>query len=120
MAVGTQTSKGAVDQSLTDLAVTLRNLAQKAANMETMLNAAASGDVIAALAAIGYSTTPDPTKPNPGGLSDAAYAAQFLGYMSTMSGIYYGQVQQGGTDGTGATLFDFNTALAPLWGGQLG
>ena len=72
---------------------------------------------MAALTAIGYSNAPDPA--NPGGVSDAALAAQYLGYMSTLGGIYYGVVQQGGTGGTGATTFNFDNALSPLWAGRL-
>lgn len=34
-----------------------------------------------------------------------------IGYLSTLAGIFYGTVQQGGTGGTGATTFDFDDAL---------
>jgi hypothetical protein len=115
MAVGTQTNKGAIDASLTDLAVTLRNLAQKANNLMTPLQA--SGEPIATvLAQLGYAT--DANAANPGGLSDADYAAQLVGYMSTMSGVYYGQIAIANPDGTTAAI-NFNTALSPTWGGQI-
>ena len=115
MAVGGQASKAGIDASLTDLAVSLRNLAQQARNLETMANA--NGEPIEALVAVGYSNEPNPD--NPGSISDAALAAQYLGYMSTLGGIYYGIVQQGGSNGTGATLFNFDNALSPLWAGRL-
>jgi hypothetical protein len=116
MSVGVQTNKGAIDASLTDLAVTLRNLAQKANNLMTPLQA--SGQPIATvLAELGYATDPNPA--NPGGVSDAAWAAQLIGYMSTMSGVYYGQIALVNADGTTAAI-NFNTLLSPTWGGQIG
>jgi len=115
MSVGGQATKAAIDQSLTDLAVSLRNLAQQARNLETMANA--NGNPIEALIAVGYSNDPNPD--NPGSISDAALAVQYLSYMSTLGGIYYGVVQQGGTGGTGAVEFNFDNALSPLWAGRL-
>lgn len=117
MSVGNPATKQQIDQSLQDLAVGLRTLGNKATNMMTMLNA--QGDVQAALEAVGYSADPNPE--NQGGISDAALAALFVGYMSTLAGVYYGRVQQGGNtaDGTGAALFNFDQAFSPLWGGQV-
>ena len=41
-----------------------------------------------------------------------------MSYVSTVYGVYFGDVQQGGSGGTGAILFDFNNAFAALWGGR--
>lgn len=48
----------------------------------------------------------------------AAEIQTMVGYMNTLAQIYLGQVQQGGSGGSGATMFDFNDALSSLWGGQ--
>ena len=38
------------------------------------------------------------------------------GYMNTVAQIYYGNLQQGGTGGSGASTFDFSDALTTLTG----
>lgn len=50
--------------------------------------------------------------------TDAATVSTLVNYMTALQEIYYGQLQQGGTGGTGAAEFDFDNALAILWGGQ--
>lgn len=115
MSVGGQTSKVQIDQSLTDLAVAWRLISTKSTNLLTQL--ASSGDMHGTLVALGYSDSPNAA--NPGGVSDAAYAANLVSYMSSIAGVYFGTVQHGGTGGTGAILFNYNNALSPLWAGQV-
>ena len=60
---------------------------------------------LAGLEALGYAA------------ADAQLILSFASYLSTISGVFSGTVQQGGNGGTGAILFNFGTALAPLYGG---
>lgn len=101
MSVGTQASKSSVDQNLSTLAVQLRGVMQAAKSLNTYVNGQNTG--LAALQALGYSA------------ADAATALQLIGYLNTLAGAYYGTVQQGGSGGTGAILFNFDNALAQLW-----
>ncbi len=102
MTTGNQPSQGSVNQTLGSLATDLRDICARIANFQTW----AVGAGLAGLEAINF--TPD--------------AAQDVlnksNYLSTINGVYKGTVQQGGTGGTGAILFNFDNALAPLWGGQ--
>lgn len=41
-----------------------------------------------------------------------------INHMATCAGCYKGTVQQGGSGGTGAILFNFEDFLTHLWGGQ--
>ena len=114
MSVGNQSTKASVDQTLSSVAVQLRNVMQMIDNLNTQVNGGGAG--LAYLQGIGYGNTSNPG--NPGSQSDAAYAETIIGYMNTVKGVYEGTVQQGGSGGTGASTFDFDTALAPLWAGQ--
>jgi hypothetical protein len=114
VSVGAQSNKQDIDQTLTDLAVAFRNLCQRSVNLSTEVNG--QGDGLTVLVSLGYSDTPNPG--NPGGQSDAAWALQALAYLNTVAGVYYGTVQQGGQNGTGAATFDFHNALSLLWAGN--
>lgn len=109
MSVGNQTSKASNDASLTDLAVSLRNLMAKVKRLDTQTNGQGNG--LAYLQSIGYSSAPNPA--NPGGQSDAAWALQATAYLNTLSGVYFGTATQG-------SQFAFDNALSVLWSGQLG
>ena len=50
--------------------------------------------------------------------TDSQTMQTMIAYFNNVSGVYNGTIQQGGSGGTGAILFDFNDALSPLWGGQ--
>lgn len=111
MTVGTQANSQQIDAKLTQLAVQTRNVMTAVNYLNTQVNGQGNG--LAVLEAAGYSSGDNPD--NPGSMSDAAYALQKLAYLSTISGCYYGTVQQGGTGGTGAAEFDFDNALSTLW-----
>jgi len=52
---------------------------------------------------------------------DSATASDYVlraGYLNTLTGVYYGTVQQGGSGGTGASTFDFDDGLTSVWGAQ--
>lgn len=104
MAVGNALTQVSLNQNLSQLAVQVRDLMQQLQNLSVGINGQGNGTAV--LEAAGYSA------------GDAAIVLQFVGYMNTVAGVYYGTVQQGGSGGTGASLFNFNQALAPLWAGQ--
>lgn len=49
--------------------------------------------------------------------ADAQSVTLLVNYLTALQEIYYGQLQQGGTGGSGAVTFNFDNALAILWGG---
>ncbi len=101
MAVGNQPTVQSLNNQLSQLAITLRNNCQAISNFAEYVNQAG----FAGLEALGYAE------------ADAQLILSFASYLSTVSGVFFGTVQQGGTGGTGASLFNFGTALAPLYGG---
>ena len=107
MAVGTQPTVPAINDQMTQLSLQWRNVAQQSLNLFTTINEF-GGDtgLTAGFEAIGFSPT------------DAAAASSLLSYMNTLTGVYDGTVQAGGSGGTGATLFNYENALSILWAGQ--
>jgi hypothetical protein len=87
---------------------------QDISNLNLRVNGQGAG--LAYLESIGYSGTANPD--NPGGVSNAALALSMISYLNTNAGVYFGTVQQGGTGGTGAILFNFGQELSQVWGGQ--
>lgn len=104
MSVGGQIGYGAIDSAITNLSVGLRNLTQQIANLSLYINGQGTG--LATLETLGYDST------------DAAAALTAISYLNTVAQIYYGNLQQGGTGGTGATAFNFNQELSQYWAGQ--
>ena len=102
MTVGAQGNQAQVNQTLTQLAIQWRNLAQQTLQQGQYLNK----EGLTGLEAMGFSPT------------DAAAVLTLVDYMMTCAGCYKGTVQQGGSGGTGAILFNFEDALTPLWAGQ--
>lgn len=101
MAVGNQTSVDTVNNILSNLAVQLRTICDVIRIQQTFLTELGQSG----LETVGFDS------------EDAASVLSFMGYLNTVAGVYYGQVQQGGSGGTGASLFDFDNALCALWGG---
>lgn len=102
MTVGNQASTGSIDASLSSNALQLREACRTAANFqEFVVSLGLSG-----LEALGYSP------------ADAQSVLTFASYMNNVAGCYFGTVQQGGSGGTGAILFNFDNALCQLWAGQ--
>jgi hypothetical protein len=107
MSVGNQTSVAQVNNTLSALAVQLRELMSQIHDQWAYLNKiGATGLENLGGAGNGFSS------------ADAATVLQMINYMSTVAGCYYGTVQQGGSGGTGAIDFNFEDALTPLWAGQ--
>lgn len=115
MPVGASIGSDQMNNIITSLAVHLRDVMQDISQLNLSVNGAAAG--LAYLQSIGYSNTANPA--NPGSVSDAALALSTIAYLNTVAGCYFGTVQQGGTGGTGASLFNFNQQLASVWGGQV-
>jgi hypothetical protein len=104
MTVGNQGNSGQVDSLISNLSVNIRNLMQSAVNLSTWVNGQGNGQTF--LESLGYDS------------GDAATALSAIAYLSTVAGCYYGTVQQGGTGGTAATMFNFNQELSQYWAGQ--
>jgi hypothetical protein len=115
MPVGATIGSDQMNNIITSLAVHLRDVMQDIFQLNLSVNGAGAG--LAYLQSIGYSNASNPA--NPGSVSDAALALSVIAYLNTVAGCYFGTVQQGGTGGTGASLFNFNQQLAAVWGGQV-
>ena len=102
MSIGNQPSQAAINQWLTSNAVSMRNL--MGGIQEFQMQVTALGTT--GLEALGYDA------------ADAAAVVAAVNYMANLAGCYFGTVQQGGSGGTGAILYNFNAQLAPLWAGQ--
>jgi hypothetical protein len=97
MTVGGQLSVSSVDNSITNLAVQLRNTLTAIQNLS--LNVNGQGNGLALLESLGYDST------------DAAAAQGAISYLNTIAAVYFGTASQG-------TDFDFNQVLSQYWGGQ--
>jgi len=111
-AAGNQPTMQTVLDNLTGLALNLRNTND--ATRMRMSEISTMG--VAGLVKLGFGSAPNPD--NPGGVSDAQYIFNLYGYLNTNAGVYYGTVQQGGTGGTGASTFNFDSALSAVWAGK--
>lgn len=102
MTVGLPATAQTLNARLGQAAIAVRNAMQQAGSLfEYQDNLGANG-----LEAAGFTT------------GDAAAYQTMASYLSALSGVYYGTVQQGGSGGTGAIEFDFDNALSATWGGQ--
>lgn len=104
MSVGQQPSVASLNNLLTQYAVALRDACNDIAELNTQINGQATG--LAILEALQFTPT------------DAQTFLNMLAYMQNVAGVYYGTVQQGGTGGTGAILFNFHQALSQITIGQ--
>jgi hypothetical protein len=106
MAVGAQPTVGGLNQSLTSAALEMRNTMQAVANFTLQVqNLGTAGLENLGGTGQGFSA------------ADAASMLQYAGYLNTLVGCYQGTVQQGGSGGTGAILFNFQNALSAVWAG---
>ena len=93
MPVGATIGADQMNNILSNLAVNLRKIMTQISDLNLSVNGGGAG--LAYLQSIGYSNTPDPK--NPGGVSDAALALSTIAYLNTVAGVYFGNVQQGGS-----------------------
>ena len=95
MAVGNQANNAAINSMLTQDALQLRNVCDQIRNHQTYIGTLG----LAGLEAAGFSA------------ADAQTVLTMMGYMNSISAVYYGT-------GTQASASDFDQALSELWGGQ--
>jgi hypothetical protein len=107
MAVGAATSNGQVNNAITGLAVSLRNLMRQVYNLNLSVNGQGAG--LAYLEGIGYGSAANPA--NPGSISDAQYALNMIGYLNTVAAVYFGTAAQ-------TPAFNFDSELSQVWAGQ--
>jgi hypothetical protein len=96
MSVGVQPNSSQIDANLTILSNALRKVMEQLTDFALQVNNMGQNGLETA----GYSA------------ADATTALQLVGYLNTITGVYYGTASQ-------ATDFDFNNALSALWGGQV-
>jgi len=102
MSAGNPVTAQALNQRLGQVAVQMRQVMEAASDLFKVANGLGTGGLQAA----GLSS---------GDASDYELKA---GYLNTLTGVYYGTVQQGGSGGTGASVFNFDNALSTTWGAQ--
>jgi len=102
MSVGNQPNQGNINGTLTQLALEWRELVNKTLQQQAYLNKLGT----TGLTGLGFTS------------GDATTVLDDINHMATPAGCYKGTVQQGGTGGTGAILFNFEDYLTHLWGGQ--
>jgi hypothetical protein len=107
--VGSIIGSGQVNNVITSLAVNLRDVMRQIYNLNLAVNGQAAG--LAYLESIGYGSAANPA--NPGGISDAAYALNMIGYLNTVAAVYFGTATQ-------ASEFSFDSELSQMWAGQIG
>jgi hypothetical protein len=102
MTAGNPSTAQSLNARLGQAAVQMRNAMEASADLFKIAN----GLGVNGLEAAGLSP------------ADAADYEAKAGYLSTLTGVYYGTVQQGGSGGTGASVFNFDNALSTAWGAQ--
>jgi hypothetical protein len=103
MTVGIQPSSSQIDTQMTQLANSLRKIMEQLTDFALQINNMGQSGLETA----GYDA------------ADATTALQLVGYMTSVTQVYYGLLQQGGSGGNGAIEFNFNNALSQLWGGTV-
>jgi len=102
VSVGLPVTPQILDARLGNLAVQMQMIMQQVSSLAQ--DTTQLGD--AGLQASGFSPA-----------DSAAFQAD-VSYLNTVAGVYFGTVQQGGSGGTGASLFNFSNQLAGLRAGQ--
>jgi hypothetical protein len=100
MAIGNQPNVAQINSQAAQIALQHRANAQAALQFQAYVVALGQ----AGLVALGFAA------------ADATALLTQANYMATLAQIYQGTVQQGGTGGTGASLFNFQNALVALTG----
>lgn len=104
MAVGNPQTIQTLNQRLGQIALQVETALQEAINLqEDVVNLGGSSGL---QNSVGFAP------------ADAASFATDASYLNTVAGVYFGTVQQGGTGGTGASLFNFSNALSGTRGGD--
>ena len=108
MPVGATIGSDQVDNIITALAVSMRNVMQQVSNLNLAVNGQGQG--LAYLESIGYSGDANPA--NPGNVSDAQLAQNMLSYLNTVAAIFNGTAAQ-------PSQFNFGQELSQVWAGRV-
>ena len=108
MPVGATMGFTQMNNILSSLAVTLREIMTDISNTNLSVNGQGQG--LAYLESIGYSNVSNPA--NPGSISDAQYALNMISYLNTMAAVYFGTAAQ-------TPAFNFHQQLSQLWSAQV-
>ena len=100
MAIGNVPTVAQLNSQAATIALAYRDNAAKAAALQAYAVAQGSTGLIA----MGMTS------------GDATSFLTMCGYMASLAQVYNGTLQQGGTGGTGASLFNFGNALTALTG----
>jgi hypothetical protein len=100
MAIGSQPTVAQLNAQLASVATGLRTTAQQILSLWSYANGLGQ----AGLVTLGFAA------------ADATAFITAVDNLATVAQVYQGTVQQGGTGGTGASLFNFQTALATVTG----
>ena len=106
--VGAVIGSNQIDNVITNLAISLRNVMRQMSNLSLAVNGQGNG--LTYLESIGYASAANAA--NPGGISDAQYALNMIGYLNTMAAVYYGTAAQ-------TPAFNFDQELSQMWAGQV-
>lgn len=109
MAAGNQATRQTIDSTLSSFTVQLRELMEAIAKQQAF---------VVKLGLTGLEGLASSGGPPSYTAAEAQAVLDAFNHMGTIVGVYMGTVQQGGTGGTGATLFNFEDSLTPYWAGQ--
>jgi hypothetical protein len=108
MPVGASMGFAQMNNILTSLSVTLREIMNDISNTNLSVNGQGAG--LAYMQSIGYSNAANPANPN--NKSDAQLALDMLSYLNTVAAVYFGTVAQ-------TPAFNFHQQLSMLWSAQV-
>lgn len=108
MPVGAVIGSDQTNNTITALAVNLRNVMTEIHRLDLSVNGQGQG--LAYLESIGFGADPNPA--NPGGESDAEYALAIISYLNTVAQLYFGTAAQ-------SPPFNFDQELSQVWAGQV-
>jgi hypothetical protein len=103
---GYNTDQATINHRLGQVAVSLRDVMLAAQRFQTAIVKLGADDTARIQALIADGCSP----------GDAAQIVTDANLLGNVAGVYYGQVQQGGSGGTGAVLYNFDDALAHACG----
>jgi hypothetical protein len=100
MAIGNTVTVASLNAQAAQLAMVWRNNSAATLTLQAYTTAQGSSGLVT----LGFTS------------GDATSLIALVNNMGTLAGVYNGTVQQGGTGGTGASLFNFGNALTALTG----
>ena len=108
MPVGATIGSDQTNNTITSLAVQLRNVMTEIHRLDLSVNGQGTG--LAYLESIGFGSAANPA--NPGGVSDAALAQTTISYLNTVAQVYFGAAAQ-------SPAYNFDQQLSSVWAGHV-